>query len=224
MLDEFLSERLTAAVGEFTRQAWGPGECSLNPSAQLVERLRGLRSAVATLAEGVDPVALPPLYLVSSSFLREAYGFLTETEDESLVYATGPEDGRRAFALTRLVTFDLTQASAVHAEPDPGSQLQALTELEENGERLLATFHSHPGKGAGATTPSSTDLATQEGLEKLGYPAIGVVFSRNGFIRFYSQNRPFRVVVSGTGIEPVEERLFRLDEVKRRSFFCRRAP
>jgi len=222
LLEEFLAERLTAALGEFTRHAWGSEDVSLEPSVQLVERLRGLRSAVATLAEGVEPGALTPLYVVSSSFLREAFGFLTETEEEHLVYATGPEDGRRVFALTRLVTFDLTQTSVVHAEPDPGSQLLALAGLEENGERLLATFHSHPGKGAGATTPSSTDLATQEGLEKLGYPTIGAVFSRNGFIRFYSQNRPFRVVVSGTGIEPVEEHLFRLDEVKQRSFFSRR--
>jgi proteasome lid subunit RPN8/RPN11 len=224
LLDEFLSERLSAALGEFTRQAWGPEDGSLDPDYRLVKRLRGLRSAVGTLAEGVAPGALTPLYLVSSSFLREASDFLTETEDERLVYATGPEDGTRLFALTRLVMFELAEVSVVGAAPEPASQLQALAELEENGERILATLHSHPGKGAGATTPSSTDLSTQEGLEKLGYPAIGVVFSRNGFIRFYSRDLPFRVVVSGTGIEPVEEHLFRLDEVKQRSFFCRRSP
>jgi proteasome lid subunit RPN8/RPN11 len=163
-----------------------------------------------------------PSYLVSASFLHEAFDALTKTGDEHLVYATGPEDGKKLFALTRLVTFDLAEASVVGAAPDPASQLKALAELDRNGERLLATFHSHPGKGAGATAPSGVDLSTQEGLEKLGYPAIGVVFSRNGFVRFYAANRDFRVVVSGSGIESVEERLFRLADANPRALFCRR--
>jgi len=210
LLDKYLSERLTTSLRYLVQQAWRPSEYSLDGIVDIVEQLRGLRSAVATLAERAAPEALAPLYLVSSSFLREAFGLLTVTEDERLVYATGPEDGASSFALTRLVTFDLANVSVVGAAPEPRSHLESLTELEENGERILATFHSHPGNGA--TTPSSTDLATQEGLEKLGYPTIGAVFSRDGFIRFYSQSRPFRVVVSGTGIETVEEHLFRLDQ------------
>ena len=132
-----------------------------------------------------------------------------------------PEDSKQAFAITQLVTFKLAEKSRVGATPDPTSQLAALTELDQRGERLLAVLHSHPGRGAGATMPSSVDRATQDGLEKMGYPTIGAIFSRDGFVRFFSVNRRFRVAVSGAGVEPAGDRIFRLADVAPKTFLQR---
>lgn len=183
-----------------------------------VREVRRLRRAIDTLAKGPTPAREPavPVYLVSAAFLAHSFSLLTQTRDEHLVYATGPEDGKELFALTRLVEFDLAEKSPGRAVPDPRSQIVALSKLDQCEERLLATFHSHP---AGVTEPSDTDLSTQKRLEEMRYPAIGAVFSRDGFIRFYSVDRPFRVVVSGAGCKKVEERLFRLDAAGPKSLF-----
>lgn len=222
MLADFLAEELTAALTELTRQIWEPDDSAVAATCNRLRRIRQLRRALDSLAQSVPEKVPTPTYLVSATFLHNTFQALTETRDECLVYATGPEDGKHIFALTRLVTFDLAERSAVHAVPDPTSQMKALTALEENGERLLATLHSHPGKGAGATAPSTVDLSTQAGLEKLGYPAIGVIFSRNGFVRFYTKNRTFRVVVSGAGARQIEEHLFQLTSVNSKPIFFRR--
>jgi len=219
---EFLERALDGAAAEFGERAIGTADDgAVTQSYGRVMELRQVRQAVRTLARGVVPDAAEPLYLVGSSFLMGAYNALTETSDEHLVYATGPEDGKRAFAISQLVTFELAEKSAVSAAPDPTSQLEALTELDRRGERLLAVLHSHPGRGAGATTPSSVDRSTQEGLEKMGYPTIGVIFSRDGFVRFFSVNRKFRVAVSGTGIEPAGDHIYRLSDVASKSFLQR---
>lgn len=219
LVDEFLQKTLTGALAELNERATGMGDDgSLRETFVHVMELRDVRRAVQSLARGVAPDADVPAYLVGSSFLVEAYHVLTQTDDEHLVYATGPEDGKRLFALTRLVTFELAEKSAINATPDPASQVEALMELDRRGERLLAVLHSHPKSGAGATTPSSLDRSTQEGLEKMGYPTIGVIFSRDGFVRFFAVNRQFRVAVSGSGSERVDERVYRLPDVAPKSF------
>ena len=151
-----------------------------------------------------------PLYTISSRFLREAYESLTQTPDEGLIYVTGPKEGENIFVLSRLVKFQPAHVSQAHAEPDPLSQGSALERLTDEGQALLATFHSHPGNGADATHPSGTDLATQDQLEQLSYPTIGAIFSRDGYVRFYSKNREFQVSVSGSGCELVAENVFRI--------------
>lgn len=150
-------------------------------------------------------------YLVSARFLREAKAHLTDLPDEKLVYVTGPQDVS-TFALSRLVFFKLAHASRAYAIPDPSSQIDALEHLTEEGQALLATFHSHPGHGPDATRPSGIDLATQEQLEDLGYPTVGVIFSRDGFVRFYTKNHEFDVSVSGSGAIEVTKHLYRLIE------------
>ena len=229
LIDQFLSEKLTATLAELTHQAWQTDGTEM-PKATY-DRLKyfhQLREALATLtqSEGANP--LRSVYLISSSFLRDAFRAVTKTRNEDLVYVTGPEDGKRLFALTRLVTFNLAERSIAHAIPEHRSQLRALMRLDKSEERLLATFHSHPGKGARATKPSPTDMSTQHGLEKNGYPAIGAIFSRDGYVRFYSANRLFRVAMSGARIaaEQADDNLFRICDIEPRllSRFARSHP
>ena len=218
----FLERVLDTAAAELSKKAVrGTDDSAVEQAFGRVMVLRRVRQAAEDVARRAVAHDGRPLYLVGSRFLMGALDTLTETPDEHLVYATGPEDGKESFALSQLVTFKLAMKSQVSAAPDPISQTAALTELDERGERLLAVLHSHPGHGAGATTPSSVDQSTQEGLEKMGYPTIGAIFSRDGFVRFFSVNRPFRVAVSGTGIEQAGEHVYRLTNVAPKSFIQR---
>ena len=211
LVDAYLRERLRSTLedlGELARNTVADEE--VDRVYARVKRLRALRRAVESLGEGQEGGARPAVYLVSAQFLETAFRVLTRSPNEELVYVTGPEDGKQLFALTRLVRFALAERSIAHAAPEPISQTRALARLVEREERLLATFHSHPGRGARATTPSSVDLSTQSNLERMGYPSIGAIFSRDGFVRFFSSDRSFRVVVSGAGCERVGEGLYRL--------------
>jgi hypothetical protein len=214
LVDGYLSESISATLEELRQHAWQTDGAGIPEGTyNLLKRLQKMRSALASLTAQSDiENARHFTYLISASFLKSSYRTLTKTCDEDLVYATGPDDGTRVCALTRLVTFELAQRSMAYAAPEFRSQLQALKQLDENKERLLATFHSHTGIGPGWTKPSGTDMSTQQGLEKNGYPAIGVVFSSDGYVRFYSVNRPFRVTVSGAGVRQIDDCLFQITD------------
>lgn len=226
LVDGYLSENLSATLEELRQQAWETDGIEIpNEIYNRLKKLRKIRSALSVLkSHSQNEEAREFTYLISASFLKSAYRALTKTRDEDLVYATGPDDGERLCALTRMVTFDLAQRSVAYAAPESTSQLRALLQLDENEERLLATLHSHSGDGPESIKPSSTDLSTQRGLEQNGYPAIGVVFSRDGYARFYSVYRPFRVVVSGAGVKQVDDCLFQITDLKLQSLLTVRAP
>jgi hypothetical protein len=211
LLMKYIEGKLANALSALAQNAWDANEVGLRAQLRAVKRAFGLRQAIDALAGASPRAQAISLYLVSSKFLRQAYASLTQTKNEHLVYVTGPEDGsRNAFVLSRLVPFRLAHVSQGHAEPDPVSQMAALEQLSSDGQALLATFHSHPGHGADATLPSGTDLLTQDQLETLNYPTIGAIFSRDGFVRFYSRNREFEISVSGSGCQMVSRNVFRI--------------
>jgi hypothetical protein len=215
LLEEHLSEELSGIFEKFRQHGWQTdGVEILDEIYARLKKLRKMRSALAIVrshAENGDDGCFT--YLISASFLKSAHQTLTKTRDEDLVYVTGPDDGERLCALTRIVRFDLAQQSAAYAVPESTSQLRALLQLDENEERLLATLHTHTTCVPERTKPSTVDLSTQRGLEKNGYPAIGCIFSRNGYVRFYSVDRLFRVVVSGAGVKQIDDFLFRITDV-----------
>lgn len=222
LLKDYLEERLQSGLDALGQHVWNDAEECFHKAYERVKRLFYLRRALNTLSPHLNKDRSIPLYLMSARFLRQAFEALTKTQDEDLVCVTGPEHETNVFALTHLVTFELAKKSVAYAAPEPSSLLDALVRLDEDGERLLATFHSHPGCGVGATHPSGVDLATQRRLEKAGYPAIGVIFSRDGFVRFYSEDRPFQLAVSGNGGEQVEKYVYRLQGVKAKAGLLRR--
>ena len=76
-----------------------------------------------------------------------------------------------------------------------------LIKLDQFGHKLLAHFHSHPGKGADATKPSGTDENFQKRLESAGHLAVMAIFSRDGFIRFVRLDQNFEIEIYGEGVE-----------------------
>lgn len=149
-------------------------------------------------------------YLSETRFLKELYEYLTRDGKEGYCLISGPELEDSLFVLTRMVETKMARRSTAGAEPEIGFMLETLSEMEqEHGSRLTAYAHSHPGKGSASTTPSSIDKDTQRKLEQGGYPAVGLIFSRDGYVRFFSHQREFAVEVSGNG-EEVNDGVFKL--------------
>ena len=209
----YVTDHLVRAVHALTQAAYRWDQTAYEQAAEDVLTLIMLHRAVVSYSANVHPI---PLYLVSAWFLHRIFRVLSRKRHETIVYVTGPEGDGNLFVLSRLLPLKLAQRSIAHARADLKHQIAVLTELEEAGYRLFACLHSHPGTGPEATVPSPTDLRTQANFEQGGYAAIGGIFSRDGHVRFFSHNRPFRVRVTGNAVTQVGDNLFRLEQVSPR--------
>ncbi|MCK5595249.1 hypothetical protein KAI19_03645 [bacterium] len=153
-------------------------------------------------------------FVLSSMFLRDSYNFLNvDKRIESLHFLTGPQVGNIVIP-DRIVDFEKEIQSPVFAKGKSDSVQKALIELAKYGYKLHGCFHIHPGTGASATIPSHIDFELQKTLDKGGYKAIHAIFSRDGYIRFYS-SLDFQIQIYGKGVEIEDERakVYRLIEV-----------
>ena len=156
---------------------------------QRLKRLKQLRSLVAeTLGRRIYIVI--PLHLI-----LEAYRLLLSCPVEALLYFVGPAPGCVRFA-QRILLPEYDRQSVAGVGVSAKANLDALMEAEKLGDRLIATVHSHPGRGRSATSPSSTDMRSQTVMEALGYLSIGCIFSRDGWFRFYSHRLRFTVIIT----------------------------
>ena len=152
-----------------------------------------------------------PEYRASSLFLKDSYQYLNKGADESLHFVTGLEvDGKKI--LNRMIELNLEDHNPCFAKADSDSVKKALIYLSIHGFRLLGCFHIHPGSGPGATYPSSTDLKLDRLLFRGGYESVGAIFSRDGYVRFYSL-QDFNIRIYGKGVERVDEYIYRIVEV-----------
>jgi proteasome lid subunit RPN8/RPN11 len=148
-------------------------------------------------------------YAVSSLFLHESFRKLTVDEAEQFFFVTGSEiDG--VLVLDQWAEFAHQKRSVMGVVADPRSTHGLLIKLEQFGHRLLAHFHSHPGRGAEATKPSGTDRRFQERLESAGHVAIMAIFSRDGFVRFVRLDQNLEVEIHGNGVEEHAEGIYHL--------------
>jgi hypothetical protein len=151
-------------------------------------------------------------FLVSSLFLHESYKKLTADKDEQFYFITGSEiEG--VHVLDQMLEFTHQRRSFAGVVGDPKSTHSLLIRLDQFGHRLLAHFHSHPGKGVGSTSPSGTDRDFQQRLESAGHLAICAIFSRDGYFRVLRNDRNFELEVFGKGVEKHENNIFRLTDV-----------
>lgn len=148
------------------------------------------------------------VYIVSSLLLHECFKELTKTPDEDLHVLTGVIEGGRRY-LQNIVRLELSHQSAAGAEAGIDSLASQLMRLHDFGLLPLAYFHSHPGKGMASTSPSGTDRATQEKLEKSG-PMLGGIFSRDGFVRFFDNDSEPTVRVIGNRIKETSDNVYKL--------------
>ncbi len=157
-------------------------------------------------------------YKIGSLFLRECFEFLVSTREEVIHLVSGTELEKNLFILDRLEKIKY-QASMVGAKADVKDLFKKLIELDEKyGHLLLAVFHSHPFGGIAGICPSGVDYNLQRNLETAGYKTIQAIFSRDGYIRFFSNKLSFEIEVYGKGVEKISEqgneKIFKLSEIK----------
>lgn len=153
-----------------------------------------------------------PTYLFGSAILYEAYQKLGSIPTESILYASGNRFAN-CFAVERLIPLELEFSGYGGASANLSFSSKVLIELEKYGSLLCCYLHMHPGRGSQSNHPSSIDLSTQEKLETGNYPTIGGIFSRDGFLRFFSNKKPFNIVISGKEIENVGKNSYKLVKV-----------
>lgn len=157
-------------------------------------------------------------YRVDSLFLIESFKCLIAAPEEAIRLVSGLELENNSFVLDRLLDVKY-EANIVGAKADVNDSFKKLIELDEKfGHKLLSIFHSHPFSGITGTCPSGIDRNLQENLEKSGYKTIGGIFSRDGFVRFYSNNLTFEIEVYGKGVQKISakenEAIFKINEIK----------
>lgn len=148
-------------------------------------------------------------YIVDGWFLEDLVCHLTKGTDEDITHVTGPRVGS-VRTLSRICRLTAEERTAVYARGTAKSCADTEIEILEHGNLLHAMAHSHPGKGAGATTPSSIDTNYLGKIQRAGSDAIGIIVTRDGWIRFFSVIRPFRVFVMGTGVTQLEEYVYQV--------------
>lgn len=148
-------------------------------------------------------------FVTSVWFLQDLLAHLTPRTDEELVYITGPTMGG-VQVLSRICGFELEEQSAVYARGTAKGCSDALIEMLEHGNSLHALGHSHPGAGLGATHESSIDTGYLGKIQRNGANAIGLIFTRDGYVRFFSVEKPFQVFVVGKEIEQIDEYVYKI--------------
>jgi len=149
------------------------------------------------------------IYVVDSWFLQDLIRCLTPRQDEEIAYVTGINLGRVKF-LSRICSVTLEQQSVVYARATARSCADTLADLLDHGMQLLAMGHSHPGGGAAATHESSIDVNYLGRIQKAGADVIGLIVTRDGFVRFFTVEKLFQVLVLGNGANQVEEYVFQI--------------
>ena len=192
------------------------GVAALHKWIQTKRRSDGaLRPDLDELSVTRLPLDRPQLtYMFSSLFLHECLERLTPGEDEELGVVTGVRVGDLCVPHL-LLPLEYEFSSPCGCAATMSSSHARLREVDEEGHTLLAMFHSHPGTGQGSIRESATDIATQERFERAGYHAITGIFSRDGYIRFFSNNLPFRACVHGAGVKEIEKHVFHIERHER---------
>jgi hypothetical protein len=153
-----------------------------------------------------------PRFVVSSYFLHECFKRLTADISEQFSFITGVEvEG--ALVLNQLIELEHDKRTLLGVTANTGFTHRLLIRLEQFRHRLLAHFHSHPGKGPDSTRPSGTDQSFQKRLESAGHQAVAAIFSRDGFVRFFRMDSQFQIEVFGEGVEQHEAHIFKITTV-----------
>lgn len=206
------ANRLEAKLLDACRQSDEPAALSI--LTELLDVSHVKRVSESAITDMPNEIAIPT-YLLSTLTIQEACEVLTKTMDEDLRFATGLVVAPLKYAVTRLLQFELKRQSAVAAEGDQQAVARLLIGLHNHDHKLFMTWHSHPGSGANSTMPSPIDMDFHRRLEVGNYPVIGGIVNRQGYVRFFSYRRPFRVSIYGKGMEVINEQhnVFKLNTI-----------
>ncbi|MGA2435529.1 MAG: hypothetical protein ABSG25_09610 [Bryobacteraceae bacterium] len=208
-------EELTAKRESLIQQFSEAARCHKHRRARhAVEQIELTNEFIETLDAVALEIQKPKTsllrrYVVSSLFLHESFRKLTADQDEEFFFITGTEvEG--ALVLDQWAEFAHQKRTMMGVTGEPKATHGLLIKLEQFGHRLLAHFHSHPGKGPDATRPSGTDENFQRRLESAGHVAVMAIFSRDGFVRFVRLDQNLEIEIHGNGVEAYGPGIYKL--------------
>ena len=141
-------------------------------------------------------------FIFSSAMLVESFKYASQTEDEWVHFIVGVEWDNSLIG-TRIVTFPYSRQSVVGVSGEHSATHKIMIDTFESDHRLIAIVHSHPGWGIDANHHSSIDRKTQK-LWEVGTEVIGGIWSRDGYLRFFSYELGFQVNVVGNHLHRIE--------------------
>lgn len=175
---------------------------------RLNNELQAVRSLETLAAAGRESNGTAS-FVFSSAMLRDAYLRCVETPEEGMCLILGIHVDDRYLA-THVVGFPYEYRSVVGAAGRHEATHRICIQAREWQHEVLSLTHSHPGDGADSTFPSPTDLRTHQRWE-LGWTMIGGIWSRDGFLRFFSHQQRFEVEVVGANMRRIERNVWKLD-------------
>jgi len=197
---------LRRALGEYDFATAGQYFDSCKAALQIHQAAAGL---VQDLEHDGDR---RPVFVIGSLLLHDAFRRLTAVQNETIIYASGYRYGHFR-TVENLVPLPLERSEYAYAKGDPAATGEALIEMEKFGASLTAHLHMHPMRGTHGNIPSGVDHAQQDRLESGGHQAVGIIFTRDGYVRFYGRQLEYDVTITGKGVERVDSNLYRLLEV-----------
>ncbi len=202
-------ERCLRMLQEQSRAAVmnGDGAKLARSSDQLlavVERVRLLRRLLVGFSPTTRSLVFP------AQLLLQSYALCCETPDEGMHLVIGVELEGLAVA-TNVVPLAYEHRSIAAARGDHRDSHRKCIAIHEAGYRVLALLHSHPGAGPNANLHSAEDSMTQRLWEQATNMVSGI-WSRDGYLRFFSCSRPFLIQIAGNHMEQLDNELFRITE------------
>ena len=150
-------------------------------------------------------------YIVSSRLITDCFYMLdTDSINESIIDISGFQINKVTIFMERIEKIDIDYKNPFYAKSDLISTYKTLMKIEHFGGILAGVFHIHPGNGPNSITPSLTDVNDQAKRENVGYLSIGCIFSRDGWLRFFSKNIKFSINLYGNGVLKYENDLFKI--------------
>lgn len=148
-----------------------------------------------------EPKPCIPQVLLPCELLYQAFYNLFPAERMLVAAGRREADEIRTSAL-----FDVTgKGNGGYVRADPLALGRALIAMENSGSFLVAWFHSHPGKGAEATHPSTIDLGQyNDWMQHFSSELTCAILVQDGWIRFWGANfekKAYQLQLIGKGIK-----------------------
>lgn len=175
-----------------------------------IRRLKRKQQRGIEIKLSLPTESFPQTFVIESFFARQLITLLTPSANEEMHFLTGPKIGPIRIVCRWAAPAPLDSQSPVFVRATARSVADVLIPIIEQGAELHIIAHSHPGGGAAATTPSSTDIECLGKLQKNGSPAIGCIVTRDGYVRFFSILTKFHVVVLGAGVKEISKNVFHI--------------
>ena len=182
---------------------------STNPD--LVQKLACVQAQLEVVEKLLPKNTLkkPQEFVFSSVMLAESFSYCTERPEEGMQFVCGVDVDNLLLA-TKVMNVEYSARSVVYACGEDVATQRMTIDAHETGHLIIGLLHSHPGHGQDANYSSSIDRATQRRWEN-GRRFISGIWSRDGYLRFFSRRLPFTVRIVGNNIEQISDTLFKLN-------------